>query len=153
MTIGLIIFFVLLGLLFLVIEILVTPGIMLGVVGLCFVAFGVYQSYAAFGSTTGNIVLFSSGVGTIGLVLFAMKSGVWTRMASKDSITARAKESVETLTVVGATGKALSALRPSGTALIDGKKIEVVTEGEIVEAGAPIEVIQIRQNKIYIKKL
>lgn len=153
MTIGLIIFFVLLGLLFLVIEILVTPGIVLGIVGLGFITFGVYQSYAAFGNTTGNIVLFSSGLGTIGMVLFAMKSGVWSRMASKESITSRAKENVESLTVVGATGKALSALRPSGTALIDGRKIEVVTEGEIVEAGTSLEVIRITQNKIYIKKI
>ncbi len=152
MSVGLIIFFILIGLLFLVVEILITPGIVLGIIGLGFISFGVYQTYQHYGSFVGNITLFAVGVITIGGVLLALKTGVWTRIASKDAIESKAKEDVSEIAIVGDLGKALSALRPTGTALLNGRKVEVVTQGEAVESGAEIEVIRIERNKIYIKK-
>lgn len=153
MTLGLIIFFIAIGLIFLLVEILVTPGIVLGIIGLGFISFGVYQAYNEYGSTTGNIVLFSVGVVTIGVILFALKSGVWTRMASTGTIASKAKENAADVVSVGDMGKALSAMRPLGTGLINGKKVEVSSEGEAIETGSQIEVIRIEQNKIYIKKI
>jgi len=44
-------------------------------------------------------------------------------------------------------------MRPLGTGLINGKKVEVSSEGEAIETGSSIEVIRINQNKIFIKKL
>ena len=45
------------------------------------------------------------------------------------------------LTPGRATGVALSDLRPSGIASIDGERIDVVTEGEHIPEGEPIEVV------------
>lgn len=153
MTLGLIIFFIAIGLIFLLLEILVTPGVVLGIIGLGFISFGVFQAYNEYGNTTGNIVLFSVGVITIGVVLFALKSGVWTKMASTGTISSKAKENAVDIVAVGDQGKALSAMRPLGTALINGKKVEVSSEGEAIETSSRIEVIRIEQNKIYIKKI
>jgi membrane-bound ClpP family serine protease len=153
MTLGLIIFFIVIGLVFLLVEILVTPGVVLGIIGLGFISFGVFQAYQMYGNTTGNIVLFSVGVFTVGVVLLALKSGVWTRMASTGTIEGKAKENAIDLVDVGDLGKALSAMRPLGTGLINGKKVEVSSEGEAIEAGSQIEVIRINQNKIFIKKV
>ena len=36
------------------------------------------------------------------------------------------------------TGTAYTQLRPSGTALINGQRVDVVTEGSLIEKGAPI---------------
>ncbi len=153
MTLGLIVFFIAIGLIFLLVEILVTPGVVLGIIGLGFISFGVFQAYNEYGNTTGNIVLFSVGVITIGVVLFALKSGVWTKMASTGTISSKAKENAVDIVAVGDQGKALSAMRPLGTALINGKKVEVSSEGEAIETSSRIEVIRIEQNKIYIKKI
>ncbi|MFT5480767.1 MAG: membrane-bound ClpP family serine protease [bacterium] len=153
MTLGLIIFFIVIGLIFLLVEILVTPGVILGVIGLGFIGFGVYQVYEAYGNSTGNIVLFVVGVTTVSVVLFALKSGVWTRMASTGVISGKAKENAVDVVTVGDQGKALSAMRPLGTGLFNSKKVEVSSEGEAIEAGSPIEVIRINNNKIFIKKL
>lgn len=153
MTVGFIIFFIAIGLIFLLIEILVTPGIILGVIGLGFIGFGVSKVFEEFGSTTGNIVLFSVTTVTVAVVLFALKSGVWTRMASKGTISSKAKRDADSYAKVGDKGKTLSALRPSGVGLINGEKVELVSEGEAVEAGSNIEVIRIEQNKIFIKKV
>jgi membrane-bound serine protease (ClpP class) len=42
--------------------------------------------------------------------------------------------------LVGATGTALSDLRPSGVAEIGGRRVDVVTAGDYIRAGEPIEV-------------
>lgn len=41
---------------------------------------------------------------------------------------------------VGTPGKALSTLRPSGIAIFDGKRVDVVADGEWIEAGQDIKV-------------
>jgi membrane-bound serine protease (ClpP class) len=43
--------------------------------------------------------------------------------------------------LIGATGVALSDLRPSGVADIDGRRIDVVTDGEYIRAGELVEVM------------
>ena len=41
---------------------------------------------------------------------------------------------------IGTPGEALSSLRPSGFATIDGQRVDVVTDGEWIGAGEPIKV-------------
>ncbi|MCW5983086.1 MAG: hypothetical protein KIT09_33665 [Bryobacteraceae bacterium] len=54
---------------------------------------------------------------------------------------------------LGRTGKALSPMRPAGIAEIDGNRIDVVSEGGFIEAGAPIEVTRVDGNRIVIRPL
>lgn len=54
--------------------------------------------------------------------------------------------------VIGATGEALSTLRPSGIALIEGKRIGVVADGEWIEAGQTIRVSSISGGHISVVK-
>lgn len=44
--------------------------------------------------------------------------------------------------LVGKSGRALTDLRPSGTAEIGGERVDVVTEGEYVPMGAPVTVLR-----------
>jgi hypothetical protein len=44
--------------------------------------------------------------------------------------------------LVGMTGTALSDLRPSGIAEIDGERVDVVTSGELLRRGEAIEVVR-----------
>jgi len=53
--------------------------------------------------------------------------------------------------LVGKLGRASSDLRPSGTAKFDGERLDVVTRGELIEAGSEIEVIENRGNRIIVK--
>jgi membrane-bound serine protease (ClpP class) len=47
----------------------------------------------------------------------------------------------ERLSLLGATGIALSPLRPGGVAQIDNMRVDVVTQGDYIVAGEPIEII------------
>jgi len=52
--------------------------------------------------------------------------------------------------LVGAKGVALTPLRPSGTARINEKRVDVTTEGDFIESGEPIHVTQIKGSHIIV---
>ena len=54
--------------------------------------------------------------------------------------------------LVGRHGQALSPLRPAGIAEIDGERVDVVTRGEHLQAGTPVEVIQTVGNRIIVQQ-
>lgn len=45
------------------------------------------------------------------------------------------------LSLTGATGEALSDLRPGGFALIDGQRVDVISRGEVIPRGARVQVV------------
>ncbi len=54
---------------------------------------------------------------------------------------------------LGRRGLAHSVLRPSGIADIEGRRIDVVSEGEMIESGTPIEVLRVDGNRIVVRAL
>lgn len=53
--------------------------------------------------------------------------------------------------LVGHAGFATSYLRPSGVAAIEGKRVDVLTEGEFVPAGAPVVVTRVEGARIFVR--
>ena len=53
---------------------------------------------------------------------------------------------------IGMTGMSISELRPAGTAEIDGKRMDVMTEGEFIERNVKVEVIKINGASLVVKK-
>jgi membrane-bound ClpP family serine protease len=54
--------------------------------------------------------------------------------------------------VEGRDGVAVTMLRPAGSAMIDGKKYDVVTRGDFLDKGTPITVVAVDSNRIVVKK-
>jgi membrane-bound serine protease (ClpP class) len=54
---------------------------------------------------------------------------------------------------LGKRGVATSTLRPAGVAHMNGTRVDVVTEGEYVEPGEPIEVIRVDGNRIVVRRV
>lgn len=48
------------------------------------------------------------------------------------------------------TGYSITTLRPSGTALIDGVRLDVVTDGEFIEADTPLRVCKVTGNQVIV---
>ncbi len=55
--------------------------------------------------------------------------------------------------VVGVRGIAESDLRPSGKVLINDQLLDVITEGDYVEAGSHVEVMHVEGNRIIVRKV
>jgi membrane-bound serine protease (ClpP class) len=55
--------------------------------------------------------------------------------------------------LVGRQGVATSPLRPAGKAQIDGEPVDVVTDGEFLPAGTPVEVAEVSGNRIVVRRV
>jgi membrane-bound serine protease (ClpP class) len=55
--------------------------------------------------------------------------------------------------LLGREGRATSALRPSGSAEIDGRPVQVVSTGSMVDAGTRIRVVDITGNRIVVEEI
>jgi membrane-bound serine protease (ClpP class) len=53
---------------------------------------------------------------------------------------------------LGRTGTALSPLRPAGVADINGARVDVVSDGGFIEAGAAIEVTRVEGNRVVVRE-
>ena len=47
-------------------------------------------------------------------------------------------------------GVSLTPLRPSGTIVIDGRRLDAMTRGEIVEADRPVRVLRIELSQLVV---
>ena len=54
--------------------------------------------------------------------------------------------------LVGKEGVAFTPLRPSGTGLIDGRRVNVAADGEFIEKDSPIRVVEVEGNRIVVRK-
>jgi membrane-bound serine protease (ClpP class) len=54
---------------------------------------------------------------------------------------------------LGKHGQTLSTLRPAGIAMIQGARVDVVSEGEMIEAGERIQVMRLDGNRIVVRRV
>ncbi|MBV9103621.1 MAG: ATP-dependent Clp protease proteolytic subunit [Candidatus Eremiobacteraeota bacterium] len=55
--------------------------------------------------------------------------------------------------LLGHSGFATSYLRPAGVASIDGRRVDVLTEGDFVTAGSPVQVTRVEGARIFVRPL
>lgn len=59
---------------------------------------------------------------------------------------------VSRLDLIGRTGKTVTALRPSGIAVIDDERLDVVTEGSFVDPDCPVKVVKTEGSRIVVRE-
>ena len=130
----------------------VLPGMIAGFIGFCCLVAGVFLAYANFGPYTGNLVLF--GVVAVLVVLAVL----WMRFfpdsrVGQMFVTRRVSGDlgVEQPALLNQTGTALTNLRPSGMALINGKRVDVVTEGAMIESGTTVRVLAVEGLRVVVR--
>ena len=130
------------------------PGLVAGTLGfLCWVA-AVILSYRDFGWQTGNLML--------GGVLAGLVIGVfcWLKFFPESRIAGLfiSRRTVGELGVtrpelLHRTGVAITQLRPSGTAFINGKRVDVVTEGGLIDQGASLKVVAVEGLRVVVREV
>lgn len=53
----------------------------------------------------------------------------------------------------GTEGVALTPLRPAGMARLAGRRVDVVSRGELIEEGAPVRVLEVRGNRVVVARV
>lgn len=132
----------------------VLPGMIAGILGVICLTLGVILGYSKFGLRTGNMILagVATGllIGTIAWLKYFPDSRMAKLFVSRRTI---GDLGVERPELVGQTGVAQTNLRPSGAALINGRRIDVVTEGPMIERGAPIKVVAVEGIKVVVRAI
>jgi membrane-bound serine protease (ClpP class) len=132
----------------------ILPGLIAGALGLLALCAAVAYSYTEFGLKTGN--------GTLGIVLLLLIGGMllWVKFFPESAV-ARMFVSQRQIGTVGAekpellgeSGVAITALRPAGTAMIAGQRVDVVTEGGFVEKGQSVKVVSIEGLRVVVRPI
>ena len=132
----------------------ILPGMIAGILGLgCLVA-GVVAGYTEFDAQTGHWILL--GV-VLGLVL-----GFWLWLkyfpdsrVGKMFVSRRVVGDIGTAKpeLMNQTGTAYTNLRPAGVAIINGQRVDVVTEGPMIPRDAPVKVVQIEGARVVVRAI
>lgn len=154
MTWTVIIVLIVIGFLFLLLEVLVLPGTNIaGVLGFVLIAIGVWQAYESYGSLAGTVTLGGSVAASLVALYFALKSGTWRKASLKAEISGRVNIVDSHELATGDRGKTVSRLNPMGKAMIRGQYYEVRTTGEYLEPATEIEVVKVEKSKITVKPI
>lgn len=131
------------------------PGAVVGTIGaLCLLgAAGVAFSISPVlgGYVSAGIVVLVAVTIVLWIKLFP-RSAIGRKMTlDQDGKAFKAADPKQAL--VGRTGTAQSDLRPAGFALVDGKRVDVITEGGLIAKGAPIRVVRVEGNRTIVRKV
>jgi membrane-bound serine protease (ClpP class) len=153
------------GLVLLAVEIFVTPGFGLaGVLGIAALLSGLSLSLIGSGATWDFIlkavsrVIFSlllALVGSLVLLRFLPRLPFGRRLILETGLGAGEGYAAPPETDrrwLGKGGTVISPLRPSGIADVDGERVDVVSDGEFIEAGAQIVVTRVDGNRIVVRR-
>jgi membrane-bound serine protease (ClpP class) len=133
-------------------------GFVLGSIGvvLQFIAltscFKHLEWHGAFMMLTGSVVL--DGLAVYVSLRYFTSTKIGKRMVLSHTQEGQRATSPDSLPAfIGKEGTAESMLRPSGMALVDGKRMDVVTEGEFLERGVKVKVVAVKEGRLVVKKI
>jgi len=125
MTIFIIILLLVLGVVLILLEFFVLPGITVaGVAGVVMILGGIYLSYHHYGSTTGHLTVLGSVIFSVLSLWIALKSGTWNRIMLKTEIDSKVDKLEDDMIAIGDEGICLSRLAPMGQVRIKNHIIE-----------------------------
>jgi len=160
------------GVVLLLLEVLVIPGFgIAGIAGICLLFASVVLMMQQFTlpSTPLETDAFLRNILTVlgmfvvtagGLLLLARYVGsvpILSRLVSRHTLagatvasTGKGKEGA-TSGLLGQVGVAVTPLRPTGRAEFDERLLDVVTEGDFLEKGTPLEIIEVRGRQVVVR--
>ena len=155
------------GILLLLLEIFVIPGFgVAGISGIVLILAGIFLSLVKQPLSAPKTQLIQALytlsfaiIATFGALIllwkFLPKTQLWQRfiLSSREDKSEGFQSAPSRQFYLEKTGRSLTPLRPTGRAEFQDKSEDVITEGEFIEAGKPIKVIQIEGNKIIVKEI
>jgi len=143
-----------LGFILLLMELFIIPGFgLVGISGLILLFVASYLSFKTLNILVGLVLSIGSFILVIILIrFFADKLSNLVSLKEKEDAERGFRTSTDYANLSGKEGESITSLRPSGMALIDGKKFSVVTEGMFIAKGIKIKVVRVEGGKIFVRK-
>ncbi len=145
-----------LGFLVVVAEVFIPSMGLLSAIAMGLIGYSLYLAYTTISSTALFIFISADIVLLPILLLVGLKILAVSPLSLKKKLSAEdgvVSQSPGLSTHMNKTGRSITALRPSGTAAIDGSRLDVVTDGEYVEADEPIQVTGVTGNQVIVTRI
>ncbi|GMQ81832.1 MAG: hypothetical protein BMS9Abin05_1269 [Rhodothermia bacterium] len=147
---------ILLGVGLIIGEVYLIPGFnVLGILGAMVLIFAVGYAFSETGALGGSLTLIGAMLLAGGTFYLMWQTGAWERFVLSTSLktdeSSVVRESEQRAKYLGKTGLAVTPLRPTGIAEIDGERIEVVTEGDFIASGSNIRVVAMDRRKYFVR--
>lgn len=154
MSIFAIILLILLGLVLLLIEFAVIPGVTIaGIGGFLLLAASVYIAFTELGTAAGFITLIVVLILAPAMVYYFFKSRSGRKMILEKNIDSKVESITPGKIAVGDAGKTIGRLAPSGKVRVNGEVIEGQSTGAFIDHNTEIKVLKILSNKIIVEPL
>lgn len=146
---------ILLGIMLLLIEFLIIPGVTIaGIGGFILIAGGIFSAYSKYGAKFGNITLAITVLVLIIIFSFALRSRTWKKIALNTKI----NSSVDNIKkdgkfTIGERGKTITRLAPIGKAMFNDKIIEAKSFSGYIDENTEVEIIKIQNTNVIVKQL
>jgi membrane-bound ClpP family serine protease len=136
-------------------EIFLPSGGILSIVALGLFGYSIFLVFTEISVGMGLIFLAADVVTVPGLIVFSLKMLSKTPAALKRELSRESgvsSQSVGMEKLAGLEGEALTDLRPSGMARLNGARTDVVTRGEYIEKGTQVVVVKVTGNQVIVKR-
>lgn len=150
----LIILLVLLGLFFLVMELIFLPGVTLGTI-LAVVSYGAaaYLGFDRLGFVGGVVTIVAILLLSLVVTVLSLRAKTWQRLALKDEIKGASMSTPSDELKVGDRGTTLSRLSPMGNVQFGGKVYEAKSLDSYVDQRAEVEVVGFENFTVIVKRV
>ncbi|HOE12589.1 MAG TPA: NfeD family protein [bacterium] len=159
MSFALIVALLVVGFLFVFFEFFV-PGGILGVTGAFLMAIGIFLCFKTEGPQIGWIVLILALVVSITVIIAGFKlmprsplGKVLILKEGQSKATGYTAQADDADSLLNQEGVAVSDLRPSGVATINGTRMDVMTDGDYIEVGTRVRVVEVASNRIVVRRV
>ena len=143
-----------LGILLMLIEMLLIPGVgVAGVLSLASLTASCWYAFSHMGTKAGIIATLIVICLLIVMLVYILREKTWKRFELQTEIQSRTNDDPDKVTV-GQQGQTLTRLAPIGTARFDGLSCEVKSaDGNMIGPGVQVEITSIEENKIFVKPI
>jgi len=136
-------------------EFFIPSGGFLSIAAAGFFGYSLYFVFAHVSTGVGYIFVAADAVVIPILILIGIRviakgpASLHTTLSQAEGVTSQPEELG---TYIGKEGTTVTALHPAGIALIDNKRVDVVSGGEYIGKLTPIAVVTVTGNQIVVKK-
>ncbi|MCP3941769.1 MAG: serine protease [Desulfobacteraceae bacterium] len=144
-----------LGMLVIMAEIFIPSLGLLTVLALGLLFYSLFLVFTTISTFTGMVFIGIDILAIPILVILGLKLLAASPLALKNKLSSGdgvVSQKLNSKDYINKQGRSVTNLRPAGIAMIEGKRLDVVTDGEYIEADTPVIVTGVTGNQIIVEK-
>lgn len=147
---GLIVTLILVGIVMMIAEILLVPGIgVAGILGLLSMGGSCWYAFYEFGSLTGGIVTVVTAVVLVVFAVIVLRAKTWQKMTLNTKIESKVNNVTFELRVSDR-GRTITRLAPMGSVRFGNEVVEVKALEGMIDPDTDVEICLMEEGKIYV---